>query len=32
VRLTPDRFVTIRQLGGFDLAACRVVRIARIGD
>jgi hypothetical protein len=29
LRLTPDHFVTVRELGGFDLAACRVVRIAR---
>jgi lysophospholipase L1-like esterase len=29
LRLVPDRFVTIRELGGFDLASCRVLRIAR---
>jgi hypothetical protein len=29
LRLTPDHFVTVHELGGFDLAACRVVRIAR---
>lgn len=27
VKITPARFVTIRELGGIELASCRLVRL-----
>jgi hypothetical protein len=30
VRLVPERFAVVEELGGFELASCRLVRLARL--